>query len=237
MARLGEIAAAQWGLVTSRQAIDAGVRYAELDRLCRDGALDRMAFGVYRVGGAPRVDLLELCVAWLQLEPGVEAEMRGVASGVVSHTSAARVYGVGDFEPDRYEFTTPVRRRTRRHDVKIHTARVDDAEMEWIDQLPVTRPPRILADLLADRQDGDHLAQVIVDTLDRGLASEEELSAAAAPYAAAYGLSGASGMEFIDHLVRRVSPDGGGERLWMSQRGAPPRVSCRTRRRVRSRPR
>lgn len=206
LARLGAVAQAQWGLVTSRQARSAGVGAVEITRLVQDDALERVAFGVYRVAGAPSVRLLELRAAWLQLEPAVEAELRDPASGVVSHASAALVYEVGDLEPGRWEFTLPVRRRTRRTDVVLHLAPVADDAVAWVDQLAVTRPPRLVADLLAARHDGDHVARVIVDLLDRGLAGHGELAVAAAPYAAAYGAPRLGAKDFLADLAARVAP-------------------------------
>lgn len=55
-----------------------------------------------------------------------------------------------------------------------------------MDQLPVTSPPRLIADLLDARHDGEHVAPVAADCVDRGLATGDELASAAAPYAQAY---------------------------------------------------
>lgn len=206
MARLGELAQAQWGLVTARQARTVDVTLPELSRLTRDGALQRVAFGVYYLSGTPRPRLLGLRAAWLQLEPGVEAEMRDPASGVVSHTSAAAVFQVGDIESYHHEFTVPTRRRTRRADIVLHVAPLPEPEVDWVDQLPVTSPPRLVADLLNTRHDGEHVARVAADCVDRGLATGEELAAAAAPYARAYGYPPDDAQRFLPHLVSRVAP-------------------------------
>ncbi|MFC7217931.1 hypothetical protein ACFQLX_07080 [Streptomyces polyrhachis] len=199
--RLSEVSQYQWGLVTSRQAMSQEVRRWELHRLVSDGALEAVGFGVYRLAGAPAAEHLAVRIAWLQLAPGKAAEDREVSEGVLSHRSAAVLYGVGDFEPEPHEFTVPVRRRTRRDDVSLHTANLADTEVDWLDQLPVTRPPRLVRDLLADRHDGEHISQVIADLLDRRLATRAQLSRAMAPYAAAYGLSGESGAVLLNHLM------------------------------------
>ncbi len=96
LSRIGEAAQDQWGLITRRQAELAGVPQTTMERLTAPGSvLDRVAHGVYRMGGAPEPDHLALRAAWLQLEPGVWAWERTPAQGVVSHRSAAALYGLG----------------------------------------------------------------------------------------------------------------------------------------------
>ncbi|WP_372341116.1 type IV toxin-antitoxin system AbiEi family antitoxin domain-containing protein, partial [Escherichia coli] len=51
-ARLGELASQRWGLVTTAQALEAGVARPTLTRLANSGALIRVARGVYRLAGA-----------------------------------------------------------------------------------------------------------------------------------------------------------------------------------------
>lgn len=201
LGRLSEISQYQWGLVTSRQAASQGVQRWELHRLVVDSALEAVGFGVYRIAGAPVVAHLGVRIAWLQLAPGKVAEDRGVDEGVLSHRSAAALYGVGDFEPEPYEFTVPRRKRSRRTDVILHTATLTDREVDWRDELPVTTPVRLVRDLLADRHDGGHIGQVVADLLHRRLATRARLARAMEPYAAAYGLPGETGAALLDHLT------------------------------------
>jgi hypothetical protein len=92
IARLAPVAEDQWGLITRRQAINAGVSQATLDRLTGPAALlERVAHGVFRLTGAPPPDYLELRAAWLQLAPEVPAWERTRDQGVVSHRSAAEL--------------------------------------------------------------------------------------------------------------------------------------------------
>src|SRR5436309_1390252 len=94
--RLSEIAEEQWGLVTRRQASEAGIAPRSLARLVENGRVERVAHGVYRVRGASEPDHLGLRAAWLQLDPGRQAWERldDPDVAVVSHASAADVYGV-----------------------------------------------------------------------------------------------------------------------------------------------
>src|SRR5437773_4490607 len=107
LGHLADLTEAQNGLVTTRQAELRGVPRRDLARLVRIGGMERVAHGVYRLAGAPRPRLLELRAAWLQLAPGVDVDRRTPAEGVVSHASAATVYGAGLLDPVRHEFTVP----------------------------------------------------------------------------------------------------------------------------------
>ena len=99
--RIASIAEDQWGLITRRQAQKAGIPPTTLERLTADGsALERVAQGVYRLTGAPPPDHLDLRAAWLQLAPEVPAWERKFRDGVVSHRSAAALYGIGDLPAD-----------------------------------------------------------------------------------------------------------------------------------------
>ena len=57
---LAEVAAEQWGLVTSAQAADRGVSNQAIAYFLRAGALERLAHGVYRLTGAPGDEFDEL---------------------------------------------------------------------------------------------------------------------------------------------------------------------------------
>jgi predicted transcriptional regulator of viral defense system len=205
MGQLADLAEAQNGLVTTRQADAHDVARRDLTRLVHSGGLERVAHGVYRVGGAPRPRLLELRAAWLQLAPAVPVDSRTPSDGTVSHVSATLVYGVGLLEPFRYEFTIPTRQRvrSRRADVVIYRRPMMPDEVDWVDDLLVTTPARTVADLCSSVLDGDHLAGVVVDLLSRRLITRRDLVAALEPHADRYGYG--SGRAFLDHLRRPAS--------------------------------
>jgi predicted transcriptional regulator of viral defense system len=206
LGRLADLAEAQNGLLTSRQAALRGVPRRDLARLAQSGGLERVAYGVYRVAGAPRPRLLELRGAWLQLAPGMDVDRRTLADGVVSHASAATVYGVGLLEPVRYEFTVPLPRRvrSRRDDVVVHRAELGGNEIGWVEEMLVTVPTRMVADLAAQSLDGEHLAGVVADLLRDRRVSRGELRSVLAPHAERYGWPG-DGRGFLDDLLGVVS--------------------------------
>jgi predicted transcriptional regulator of viral defense system len=203
LARLADLAEAQDGLVTTRQAEARNVARRDLVRLAQVGGIERVAHGVYRIGGAPRVRLIELKAAWLQLAPGLAAEMRTPADGVVSHDSAAVLYGAGLLEPFSHEFSVPRPRRvrSRRTDVVIHSVDLRTEDVAWAEGLLVTTPTRTVADLCLSVLDGEHLAGVVADLLHRGMASEEDLARSLAEGAGRYGFADADGRTFLDYLL------------------------------------
>jgi len=203
LGRLADLAEAQDGLVTTRQAQARGVARRDLARLVVGGGLERVAYGVYRVAGAPRDPLMELRAAWLQLAPGLGVDQRQAAHGAVSHASAAVVYQVGLLAPFRFEFTVPPprRARSRRHDVAIHNAPLDIKDVAWVAEMMVTRPVRMVADLAAQRIDGEHLAGVVIDLLAKDLTNQRGIESVLAPHAASYGLSAGDGRGFVADLL------------------------------------
>jgi len=202
--RLAKIAEDQWGLVTRRQAERAGVSQATLQRLATTGVLDRVAQGVYRLTGAPPPDHLELRAAWLQLAPEVPAWERTPEQGIVSYRSAAALYGLGHLPADRHEFTLPVRRQSRRKDVRLHHRSVSPSEWIVLHGMPVTRPSRVAADLLADKEDPEAVAQVIADAIRSINDYPGTFADALAPHAARFGLRRGDGLALLRWLLDLV---------------------------------
>lgn len=205
VSRLADIAADQWGLVTRRQAVRAGVPRATLDRLAAHGdLLERVAHGVYRLTTAPSPDSLELRAAWLQLAPDVPAWERTPDQGVVSHRSAAALYGLGHLPADTQDFTVAARKQSRRSDVRLHHRRLAPGDWTTIRGLFVTRPARIASDLLVDDEDPEAVAHVIADAI-RGIHDYPGTFAdALAPQATRFGLRRGDGLALLRWLLDLV---------------------------------
>ncbi len=202
--RLFDVAEEQWGLCTRQQAHQAGVGASSLARLTRNGLLERVAHGVYRIRGAAEPDHLQLRAAWLQLEPSTPAWLRVRSPGVavVSHTSAASLYGVGDLRADVHEFTLSVRRQTRRSDVRLHRGHVPLEECLLVHGLPTTTAGRTIADLLDDHVEPASVAQITVEILQRAFDSPSTIAESIAPSAARLGFRRGDGMALLDHLLK-----------------------------------
>jgi len=208
--RILDIAEGQWGLITRQQADRAGVRWTSLVRLVDGGTLERVAHGVYRVRGAGEPDHLGLRAAWLQLDPGRPAWSRldDPVGAVVSHTSAASLYGVGDLRSDIHEFTLSIRKQTRRADVRLHRGNVGPEDRIVLHGLPTTRASRMIADLLSDHVEVAAVAQITTEVLDRVFDYPSEVVDHLSPYASRIGLSVGDGAGALQHLLRLA---GGGE--------------------------
>jgi hypothetical protein len=216
LGRLNEIAEDQWGLVTRRQALNAGVGQTTIDRLTADGSvMRRVAHGVYRMVGAPEPDHLQLRAAWLQLEPAIMGWERGPSDGVVSHRSAADMYGLGHLPEDQHDFTVDRRRQSRRSDVRVHRRHLGHEEWIMLRGLPVTRPARTASDLLYDREDPAAVAHVVSDALRAENEQPGLVVDALAPHAARFGLRKGDGLALLQWLLNLVGDPA--TTVWMSE--------------------
>src|SRR5688572_26990557 len=100
---LAQLAEDQWGLFTRRQAEATGMAWTTLTRLVQAGGAERIAHGVYRLRGTAADDHVDVHAAWLQLAPGLPAWERTPSQGVVSHRSAAAIYGFGHLPADIHQ--------------------------------------------------------------------------------------------------------------------------------------
>jgi hypothetical protein len=207
LTHIRDLAEGQWGLVTLQQARAAGVAWRSLTRLVEAGLLERVAHGVYRVRGGAEPDHLDLRAAWLQLDPARPAWQRldDPDIAVVSHASAAALYGVGDLRADIHEFTCAERRQTRRRDVRIHRGTVPAEQKILVDGLPTTRAGWMIGQLLADHVDPDAVAEITREVLERIHDYPRVVVEAVAPYAQRFGLQRGDGLALVDELLRRAA--------------------------------
>jgi hypothetical protein len=196
LAALSVMTAEQWGMVTAAQARWLGVSRVDIGRLLADGALERVpgAARVYRLSGSPPDPELDpLRGAWLQLCGG-GARLTLADPGVVtSHRSAANALGLGDVIASVHEFYVTGRRQPRRGDLRLRgwgTLGRDQWHVHG--GLPVCGADRIVADLLADREDESAVAGICQDAVHAGLLDPGHLAGVAAPHAAAYGAANAA---------------------------------------------
>jgi hypothetical protein len=156
---------------------------------------------VYQLAGSPVPDPRDLRAAWLQLAPHAYVWERTPDQGVISHRSAASVYGLGQLPADQHEFTVPFRRQTRRPDVRVHVRQIKEGEWANANGLLLTRPPRIASDLIRAREDPEAVAHIVTDALRRGHAAPSEFAASLSPAAAAYGFRRGDGLAVLTWLL------------------------------------
>ncbi len=206
MRDLADIAASQWGLVTTAQARITGATPQDMARYANQGRLERVSHGVYRIAGTPQSPLDDLRAAWLTLDPARTADQRlfDRPPAVVSHRSAARIHNLGNLDSDISEFTTLARKQTRRPDVRIHQARIGPGEWTIIDGLPLTTITRTITDLASQHIDGGHLAGVVRDALIKHQTDPAALASALAQYARYYGAPCRDGEKLLAQFLRET---------------------------------
>jgi predicted transcriptional regulator of viral defense system len=208
---VADLAAGQWGLLTTAQARAAGVSPQTMSKLARSGVLERMAHGVYRLAGAPYDVRDELRAAWLSLDPDRTADERlsspaapsapTAPDAVVSFRSAAKYHELGDLDADRHEFTVDDRRQSRRADIRLHRGTLAPDQWQVINGLPVTTILKTVEDLARARTDGGHLAGVVRDAITVAMVEVDQVSEALRPYAHKYGAQVGDGRGLVARFI------------------------------------
>lgn len=210
---VGDLASQQWGLVTSAQAKAAGVDLPSLRRLTNHGVLVRIRHGVYATTATALSAELELKAQWLALQPELMAADRTTngefaSTAVVSHETAADLWGIGDLWPDGAHFTVADRRQSRQPDVHFHRAALGDTD--WTVHpdagLPVTMVSRTIADLARAGHEPGHLLDMVADAARKRLVDEDELLERLDGLEAAFGVD-AGDRDGMAELLAEYFPD------------------------------
>ncbi len=137
---LAELAGRQHGVVSIRQLKALGYSRDSVVKAVRAGRVHRLYAGVYAVGHTNLSPLGECLAAVLACGP----------RSVLSHFSAAWLWGIVRSGPAPYEVTTPLPRRRKPPRIVVHRARrLTDADRAVEEGIPVTSVPRVLLDLAA----------------------------------------------------------------------------------------
>jgi very-short-patch-repair endonuclease len=159
------IAGIQKGYVVREQLLEAGIGPDAIVHRLRMGRLFPKYRGVYLVGRRFVEPLGEEMAAVLYF--------RGHA--VLSHRSAAALWGLLDRPLGEVMLTTVAKARHSRPGLRIHRTRhLDRRDLRRRQGLPLTSPPRTILDLATDPD----LEQAVAIAFDKGLASPDEVRAA-----------------------------------------------------------
>lgn len=201
--RVQQVSADQWGLFTTAQAKQQGIIGTELSRAAQAGQIEPITHGVYRLAGVPSDEFDGLRAAWLSADPQRPAYER-LNDGdpvVVSGASAAWLHGIGDLQPEPYQFSSPARRQTRRPNVRYRRRDVPP-EFRTISQgLPVTTVEQTIADLVHARTDLSLITDCLVDATQRPGFDVDALTIALNPH------HHDRGVEQRDQLLRHAGLD------------------------------
>jgi hypothetical protein len=138
--RLARVAAEQWGVLSLDELVACGLLPGAVATRVRNGRLHQVHRGVYAVGHAN-----------LPLEGRFLAAVKACGSGaVISHMSAAALWGFMPWEA-RHPEVTVVGTWSRRHpDLRVHRTRSLDLDDRTRHHgIPITSPARTLLDLAA----------------------------------------------------------------------------------------
>jgi very-short-patch-repair endonuclease len=162
------VAERQLGLITAAQLHRAGVGRGSIEWRLANGTLHRVFRGVYLVGhGVPVAGAVEL------------AAILAVGAGsLVSHRSAAALWGLAERPFGEVEVTV-VRRDCRSRDgLRVHRVEMlDTADRAHRRGIPVTSPARAIVDFAATAN-SDGLEHAVTESYANGLTDERRILAA-----------------------------------------------------------
>ncbi|WP_158539709.1 type IV toxin-antitoxin system AbiEi family antitoxin domain-containing protein [Gordonibacter sp. 28C] len=172
--KLNSISAYQKGLFTSAQAKRLGVERYVLSRLEKDGSIERVVRGVYRMGGAPSLREEEVIAVWLSLDPGREPGTPTDAARVPVATGATSAWlqQLGEIGPTPMEFCTVERKQTQRDGLTVRKRAIGSEDIVYASGILATSPARTVLDLIDCGEDLSLVASVLRDALERGLVAD-----------------------------------------------------------------
>jgi predicted transcriptional regulator of viral defense system len=158
--RLYAMVERQGGCFTAADAKAVGYGYPLHHFHVQRGNWIRVARGTFRLKRFPAVAHDDLIRWWLWSRK----------LGVISHESAAIVYGVGEVQPGKVHLTVPAGFRKRKADgLALHRTALHGREVDTREGFPVTTPLRTILDLAEARLDPDQLTAIVKDALRKGL--------------------------------------------------------------------
>ncbi len=160
------------GLLTSKEAREAGIMDSVLARLARRGRLDRVARGVYRIAHYPadRFAQYKEAVLWARASKGPERI-------ALSHETALLIYGISDANPAGVHLSVPRNARLRRECPKwivIHRADLSSEDVTEQEGMPVTSMERTILDVLTATHRIDLVRQAIGDARREGYLNAQQ---------------------------------------------------------------
>jgi predicted transcriptional regulator of viral defense system len=172
--RLFELVSEQGGYFTAAQAHACGFSKALLAHHAKAGRFLRVRQGLYRLREYPSSPRENVIAAWL-------ATGREIA--VVSHQSALDILGLSDVVPEVVDLTVPRAKRYRStsRGVSIHTTMrpLGKSDVVIRDGVRLTAPVRSIVDAAETGTAPEQIMAAINQALDRGMATEPKLLAAA----------------------------------------------------------
>lgn len=135
---VAELAGRQHGVVSARQLEELGYSRSATARGAASGRLHRVHRGVYAVG--------HRSLSWHAHQ--MAAVLACAPNAVLSHRSAASLWGLARGRPDAIHVTAPTRKHPKAS-IHFHFATLTDEDRDVQDGIPLTALPRTLLDMAA----------------------------------------------------------------------------------------
>jgi predicted transcriptional regulator of viral defense system len=164
MRLLYQLSEQQAGYFTTGQAVQAGVSHRALSGRARQGDIEQIRHGIYRLRDFPAHPFEDVAVACLWV--GMDS--------AASHETALAVHGISDAMPATIHVTVPRAFRGNQQGVIVHHASLQNDEREKRDGVPVTTIARTLRDV-AVSSDPALVQQSVEQAITRGVLSRRQL--------------------------------------------------------------
>jgi predicted transcriptional regulator of viral defense system len=172
--QLHQIARAQQGFFTTKQAIRAGFAETTHSYHIKVGNWIREHRGIYRLADYPTAERPDLMLWYLWSQNRKE-----VPEGTYSHETALSLHELSDLMPSKLHMTVPkqFRRNSKLPEILVlHRAHLDPDEVQEMHGVRVTRPLRTIVDLVASGHvDRSQLKQAVDEAIRRGLIRKPEI--------------------------------------------------------------
>lgn len=172
--RLYEIAAAQDGYFSTRQAAEAGYSRPLLYHHVRAGRMLSVQRGIYRLVHFPSGEHEDLVAIWLWSD----------RKGVFGYETALALHNLSDALPSKIHLILPRAWKIRRFrfpsGVMAYYGDVPATERSWIGAVPITSPARTVSDCVAAHVALELVDQAIRQGIARGLFNSKMIADARA---------------------------------------------------------
>lgn len=173
---LYEVAAAQGGYFTAKQAGEVGYNKQHIAYHVAAGNFERVERGLFRLPTIS-VDEYDEFIRLSLWSRGRD----DAPQAVVSHESAMALHELGDVLPGKVHLTVPrVFRKQPPGNCQLHRGQVDSGDTAVRDGFRVTTPLRTLADVAAENTvSTEQLELAVRDAVDRGMVTLSKIKDAA----------------------------------------------------------
>lgn len=162
---LYQIAEDQAGYFSLYQAKQIGLQRSQVYRDIERGKFIRAGYGVYRFVQFPASNFEEIH----------RAVLSAGKNAVVGFQSALYVYELSDIIPDEIHLILPPTASRRREGIRVHTTRLEPADITSFEGLPITTVAKSIVDSAFANVSDEEVRLAILQSLHRGMTTRKKL--------------------------------------------------------------